>query len=86
MTSRDFVYWLQGLYELSKPTELNAEQTELIRRHLQLVFRHDIDPTNAGGDPVKAAAFQATHDGFKPFFANWPLETSHNLKHYMVSC
>lgn len=45
MTSRDFVYWLQGLFELAKPEQLNAEQTELIRRHLQLVFIHEIDPS-----------------------------------------
>ena len=45
MTSRDFVFWLQGFYELTDPTTLNAQQTDLIKRHLALVFVHDIDPT-----------------------------------------
>ncbi len=45
MTSRDFVYWLQGFFELSKPTELNAEQTLAIRNHLAMVFVHEIDPS-----------------------------------------
>lgn len=45
MTSREFCYWLQGHFELNKPTTLDAEQTELIRKHLQLVFIHEIDPS-----------------------------------------
>lgn len=45
MTSRDFVYWLQGLFELSDINNLNEKQTELIRRHLSLVFQHEIDPS-----------------------------------------
>lgn len=55
MTARDFCYWLQGFFELSggKPT-LTAEQADLIRRHLSLVFAHDIDP-KAGGPAVQNA-------------------------------
>lgn len=45
MTSRDFAYWLQGLFELSDVTTLNEKQTDLIRRHLALVFIHEIDPS-----------------------------------------
>ncbi len=45
MTSRDFAFWLQGLFELSDVTVLNEKQTELIKRHLSLVFVHDIDPS-----------------------------------------
>lgn len=84
MTSRDFVYWCQGLFELAQPKELNAEQTELIRRHLQLVFHHEIDAVNSGGDPAKAAELQAVHDGkasvpspkfYAPFKPNWPTDS-----------
>lgn len=45
MTSREFCYWLQGHFELNKPTTLDAEQTEMVRKHLQLVFIHEIDPS-----------------------------------------
>lgn len=45
MTSRDFAYWLQGLFELSDVTSLNEKQTDLIRRHLALFFIHEIDPS-----------------------------------------
>lgn len=43
MNSREFCYWLQGLFEVGKPESLNAEQTELIKRHLDMVFFHEID-------------------------------------------
>lgn len=45
MKSRDFCYWLQGFFEITgHATQLRAQQTEIIQRHLALVFKHDIDP------------------------------------------
>lgn len=49
MTSRDFAYWLQGFFEVSGATEIDAEQTAAIKRHLNMVFKHEIDPS-MGGD------------------------------------
>lgn len=49
MTSRDFCYWLQGYLELELTVgEMSATQVECVRRHLQLVFRHEIDPSFGG--------------------------------------
>jgi hypothetical protein len=45
MTSRDFCFWLQGYFELTKDEGLTNEQVELVRRHLDLVFKHEIDPS-----------------------------------------
>jgi hypothetical protein len=45
MTARDFCYWLQGMFELSGPKALDEKQTELVRRHLAMVFLHEIDPS-----------------------------------------
>ena len=70
MTSRDFCYWLQGYLEIHGATSndpalpavvspLNPLQVEMIRRHLALVFKHEIDQ-QAGGDP---AELQQIHDG-----------------------
>jgi hypothetical protein len=62
VTSRDFVYWLQGFLEISKPdalTELNIEQVRCIKNHLNLVFSHEID--NQYGDRLSEA--QKIHDG-----------------------
>lgn len=43
MRSRDFVFWLQGMFELGNPTTLDARQVDLIKTHLALVFKHDPD-------------------------------------------
>lgn len=45
MRAPAFCYWLQGLFELADPTELNEKQTQLIKEHLELVFKYDIDPS-----------------------------------------
>lgn len=45
MTSRDFAYWLQGFFEVSKSEAITKEQTKVIKTHLNLVFKHEIDPS-----------------------------------------
>jgi hypothetical protein len=44
MTSRDFVFWLNGYFEISTPQTIGKNETELIKKHLNLVFKHEIDP------------------------------------------
>jgi hypothetical protein len=38
MTPRDFAYWLQGFFELADRDQLSAEQVQVIKEHLALVF------------------------------------------------
>jgi hypothetical protein len=38
MTPEQFCYWLQGLVEIGKPEQLNKEQIQIIKEHLDLVF------------------------------------------------
>jgi hypothetical protein len=45
MTSRDFAFWLQGYFEISQPQTINEREVELIKKHLNLVFKHEIDPS-----------------------------------------
>ena len=45
MTSRDFCYWLQGYFEISETNKIEEKQTEQIKKHLNLVFKHEIDPS-----------------------------------------
>jgi len=45
MTSRDFAYWLQGFFEISNVEDLSKEQTKVIKNHLNMVFKHEIDPS-----------------------------------------
>lgn len=53
MTSRDFCFWLQGHFEIAEPRQLNEKQTEMIKRHLALVFKHEIDPSMGDEDHQK---------------------------------
>ena len=76
MTSRDFCYWLQGYFEVSEnakqytpgterePIELNQNQIDSIRAHLNLVFKHEIDPSNNDGKtPTEIQEYIDIHRG-----------------------
>ena len=63
MTSRDFCYWLQGFFEVREASGgyspgLNSAQEEMIRKHLAMVFIHEIDPSfGKDNDALNAAHF-----------------------------
>jgi len=38
MDSLQFIFWLQGFFEISNPKELTSDQIQVIRDHLQLVL------------------------------------------------
>lgn len=38
MSERDFVYWLQGYFELSNTKQLDEAQINMIKQHLDLVL------------------------------------------------
>ena len=48
MTSRDFAYWLMGFFEVSQAESITVAQTQMIKKHLNLVFLHEIDPSMGG--------------------------------------
>ena len=60
MTAQEFCYWLQGKLEIDEVKHgrgvyvepLTVDQVACIKRHLDLVFAHDIDP-KAGGPGVQ---------------------------------
>lgn len=54
MTSRDFCYWLQGFLEVGTPQTVTAEQLKSIQAHLNMVFKHEIDPSMGGPDKQEA--------------------------------
>jgi hypothetical protein len=68
MTSRDFCYWLQGYFEISESSHkepgvtepLGAEKVACIKRHLAMVFEHEIDPSM--GDRRHQAALSEIHN------------------------
>ena len=59
MTSRDFVYWLQGYFELSGTKEIGLEKVSIIRNHLNMVFKHEIDPNM--GDSMQQNILDQLH-------------------------
>jgi hypothetical protein len=69
MTSQDFVYWLQGYFELaaaseSSDLELTPKQLLVVKKHLAMVFKHEIDP--AMGDEKHQAALNVIHNDGRP--------------------
>ena len=73
MTSRDFCYWLQGYFEIhgNRPVQepestynLNDSQVEMIKNHLAMVFKHEIDPSF--GDKKHQDELTKAHEGNKP--------------------
>lgn len=65
MTSRDFCFWLQGYFEIGnrQAQGLDIDQVEIVKRHLALVFKHEIDPS--AGPPEHQAALDVIHVGDK---------------------
>lgn len=43
MKATEFCYWLQGMFEINPTKSLTEVQTDIVKRHLQMVFFHDID-------------------------------------------
>ena len=64
MTSRDFCFWLQGYFELRESSHqgpIGEVQAQRIRDHLNLVFKHEIDPSM--GPPARQAELNEAHAG-----------------------
>lgn len=63
MTSRDFAFWLQGYFEIEDANgttqPINAEKVEIIKKHLAMVFIHEIDPLD--GNEKMQAKLNAAH-------------------------
>ena len=78
MTSRDFAFWLQGFFEVANPISIGSKETELIKRHLNLVFKHEIDP--AMGDEKHQQVLNEIHTPSK-----WP-PTSSNPDKEILRC
>lgn len=45
MKATEFCYWLQGLFEIHNTIQLNSNQVDLIKKHLQMVFLHEKNPS-----------------------------------------
>lgn len=80
MTSRDFCYWLQGYFEVAdadgQGISMTDSQVKMIQKHLNLVFKHEIDPSM--GDELHQEILNAIHNETKPTLAD--LGKQHNFE------
>lgn len=80
MTSRDFCYWLQGFFEVDQAGQLEGNQiltepqVEVIKKHLNMVFYHEIDPSM--GDKEHQGKLQALHQGLPITLTSEGLDSS----------
>jgi len=70
MNSIDFAFWLQGFFEISEAEELTPAQVAIIKNHLHLVFKHEIDPLREGETTASAEELNQTHTPTKPLHNN----------------
>ncbi len=64
MTSRDFCFWLQGFFEIAGNKGITEEQTDILKKHLNLVFKHEIDPSMGDKEHQDVLDKVHHHDGF----------------------
>lgn len=72
MTSTNFIYFLQGFMEITDPETISEKDLQMIKGHLSLAFRDDIDPSM--GDFEHQAELHAAHEGMdlEEFFLAYP--------------
>lgn len=61
MNSIDFCFWLQGYFEIHGKAEVSVEQAEIIKNHLNLVFKHEIDPLRNSETTTEQPVLNVTH-------------------------
>ena len=66
MNTIDFCYWLQGHFELNPDAELSKEQVQVVRDHLNLVFKHEIDPLRDKESTIPPQILNSIHNGNDP--------------------
>lgn len=72
MTAEQFVYWLQGYFEIGKPTSLFKDEIGVIRDHLALVLEKQT-PAQIGFNPNQTPPFFPSTDTARgvPYVAPW---------------
>ena len=61
MNTIDFCFWLQGYFEMSEADHLDQNQTKILKEHLSLVFKHEIDPLRESETTTSFDVLNTTH-------------------------
>ena len=64
MMAVNFVFWLQGFFELSDEKTITEHQIDCIKKHLNMVFVHEIDPSYGKQDHQDV--LNEIHNSLKP--------------------
>jgi hypothetical protein len=80
MNSVDFCFWLQGYFELQEGDEpLTAKQVEVLKNHLSLVFKHEIDPMRLNETQATEAELNEAHTPYHTVMGMFPLLDGNKL-------
>jgi quinol-cytochrome oxidoreductase complex cytochrome b subunit len=66
MTSNDFCNWLKGYLDLTENTAMTSKQLEMVKRHLAMVFKYEIDPSY-GNDEVQQKLNKIHNEPFNEY-------------------
>lgn len=83
MNTIDFCYCLQGFFEVSEATEVTPKQVEMIKNHLNLAFKHEIDPLR---ESQTTASVDELNHAHTPIGINKPPYTSNPMNDPLVRC
>lgn len=67
MKSRDFVFWLQGFFELRETAGISEQQAAVIKQHLGMVFQHDSEIAAQPHSEIKTDPATGYTASGKPF-------------------
>jgi hypothetical protein len=84
VTSRDFCFWLQGVFEIGGIKSLDVRQAEIVRNHLDMVFAHEIDPS--AGTPEHQAELSSLHEGKSKVDAQTSPFVGPDLNNILLRC
>ena len=75
MTPENFVYWLQGYFEMTGATTLTEQQVEMIKEHLAMVLIKETSSVISTGikiegisDEIKKKIKDEMKDGMRGYF------------------
>ena len=81
MTERDFVYWLQGFFELTDSNELKVAQVEMIKEHLALVLKKETNSIEELEKPHAESLEEKVVIDIEPSnIPNWTRPWNHDTK------
>lgn len=88
MNSENFVYWLKGFMEISRPSSLNSTQVQEIKNHIKLVkgdlVEYYKNPATHGADKGGTVKAEPTYCSSIKDFSELKAESP--ISYQFISC